>query len=233
MRTMHDLPDLSKAAALPPLRPLAIALPTLCQIAATVGGRPAEYGGMLGAGGDDVVRHFAFDRGAARDGAAYSPDTVSLSRLFREHWKPRGIRIVGFVHSHPPGVRRPSGADEEYAARLLDWQPGLDRLLMPIVMAEPDGGVFEFLPYVAMRAGPRARVAAVALDCVGLKQVLPMPEPVRSRRRLRWWILAAAALAAAGVVATVPWTDPAAPRAGLPSPLPEALAPTGDADTIP
>lgn len=158
------------SSAASPCRPLSIAVPTLCQIAATIGGRPAEFGGMLGASDDDVVRHYVFDTGARRDEAAYSPDTRTLSRLYREQWRPRGIRIVGFVHSHPPACRQPSWADAEYAARLLQWQPGLDRLSMPIVIAEPDSGRFEFLPFVAVRKGATARVLAVDLHCVGADQ---------------------------------------------------------------
>ncbi|UYN93730.1 MAG: Mov34/MPN/PAD-1 family protein [Enhydrobacter sp.] len=185
------------------LRPLEIETDALCQIAATVGGRRAEFGGMLGAGDDGVVRHFAFDRGARRDGKTYAPDTRALSRLYREDWKPRGIRIVGFVHSHPPGTRQPSWADAEYAARLLDWQPDLDRLLMPIVMAEPDTGRFEFLPYVALRNGATARIAPVGLRCTEAcaapaEAVATSGTPVRPRWRWR----TAAALAAVAFVAT-------------------------------
>ncbi|UYN93750.1 MAG: hypothetical protein KIT25_17055 [Enhydrobacter sp.] len=64
---------------------------------------------------------------------------------------------------------------------------------MPIVMAELDGGRFEFLPYVALRSGRLARVAAVPLHCVAPMTKAPaMVAP----RRTRSWVAAAAAAAA-------------------------------------
>ncbi|TAJ42773.1 MAG: hypothetical protein EPO55_00665 [Reyranella sp.] len=149
-----------------PVQPMRIAVSTLCQIAATIGSRPAEYGGMLGSGPDGVVRHFVFDRGAERGRLAYTPDARLLNRIYREEWKPRGIRLAGFVHSHPPGVPNPSCADAGAAALILEAFPDLDRLLLPIVLTEPDTGSFEFRPHVALRDGHPVRLAAVDLACV-------------------------------------------------------------------
>lgn len=116
----------------------------------TVGERPAEAGGALGGSREDgVVRAFHFDRDARRSRITYSPDTAALARLFHDEWNPRGIRMLGFVHSHPPGIGHPSGGDLVYARRILAANSGLRRLLLPIVVSAADTGGFELLPYAA------------------------------------------------------------------------------------
>lgn len=135
------------------------------QILETIGRRPAEQGGALGGTRRPCqVEHFRFDGSARTSGATYSPDHVLLNRLFATSWNPRDIRLLGFVHSHPGGFGRPSGGDLEYAERILGHMDDLERLLLPIVITEPDAGHFEMRSYAAVRAGRRVRT--VELDVV-------------------------------------------------------------------
>ncbi|MCX6924340.1 MAG: ThiF family adenylyltransferase [Verrucomicrobia bacterium] len=57
---------------------------------------------------------------------------------------------MGFVHSHPPGFRRLSGPDEDYATKILAAFKSLDRLCLPLAMTIPDCGQFDLLPFVAI-----------------------------------------------------------------------------------
>ena len=137
----------------------------MMQIELSIGDLSAEHGGVLGGShAEGVVRAFHFDRSARRTGATYSPDTRSLRQLFAENWNPCGINMLGFVHSHPPGVSRPSGGDLIYAERILAANPFLTRLILPIIITTVDTGTFELLPYAAVRdRNGSVRVAPLTL----------------------------------------------------------------------
>jgi hypothetical protein len=103
------------------------------EIRKTIGGKPAEQGGVLGGSRKDgVVRHFYFDETAARTGTTYSPDNITINKLLRDEWNPTEINLLGFVHSHR-GLRQPSRGDLDYARKILAAIPELKRLYLPIV----------------------------------------------------------------------------------------------------
>jgi proteasome lid subunit RPN8/RPN11 len=159
---------------------LAITASVLEEIRQTVGSQHAEQGGVLGGNrADGVVRHFHFDRFARRTGANYSPDHELLNRLFAEQWNPAGINFLGFVHSHPAGLRRLSRGDLEYARRILGCIPDLHRLLLPLVMTEPDTGSFELIPYGVVRDGNGLRVERMELEVLAAEQ--PTAEAAKAR----------------------------------------------------
>jgi hypothetical protein len=162
-------------------RRLVIARSVLGQIRATVGGLPAEHGGPLGGSrADGVVRAFHFDDTARQSGAAYSPDHERLNRLFAREWNPAGVNFLGFVHSHPPRLRRLSRGDLEYAERILDAIPELDRLLLPLVQTEPDTGRFELIPYAVVRDRDGLRVERLDLEVLDDDQdEATVPAPTR------------------------------------------------------
>jgi hypothetical protein len=142
-------------------------------IRATVGALPAETGGMLG--GDPntgIVTHFHFDATASHTRASYSPDHGELTRVLEEHWNPLGVRLLGFVHSHPRSYRMPSYGDEVYATRILRAIPDLRRLLLPVVISEHGGGQFELLPYAARRTAAGVTVQTIPLRVEGIEQPL-------------------------------------------------------------
>lgn len=122
------------------------------QIRRTVGRRPAETGGMLGGNRENgIITQYCFDTSAKRSGATYSPDHTQLTSLLREQWNPRGVKLMGFVHSHPSGCRQPSYGDRIYAKDILDANEAIDVLFLPIVMSSRNGGQFELLPFYAKR----------------------------------------------------------------------------------
>ena len=86
--------------------------------------------------------------------------------MFREEWNPFGINLLGFVHSHPPGVWRPSGGDIYYAQDILKAIPDLPYLLLPIVKTKPDTGAFDIFPYAAVRDGNEIRIVNLKLEKV-------------------------------------------------------------------
>jgi proteasome lid subunit RPN8/RPN11 len=144
------------------------------QIARTVGRKRAEQGGALGWREDErVVRYFQFDDTAARTGATYSPDSATLNAMFQNDWNPRGIRLAGFVHSHPPGLTRPSSGDLAYAKRILAAIPDLPYLLLPIAQTVPDTGEFRLVPFVVVRDGDAVSARQVELNVLDGLVTLP------------------------------------------------------------
>jgi proteasome lid subunit RPN8/RPN11 len=135
------------------------------QIAQTVGSLKAEEGGALGwRENEDVVRYFRFDGTARSTGATYSPDYDTLNKMFRQHWNPDGIRLAGFVHSHPPGCAHPSAGDLLYAERILAAIADMPYLVLPIVQTAPDTGKFTLVPFVVVREDGTVRAQRVNLE---------------------------------------------------------------------
>lgn len=135
------------------------------QIKATVGSKPAETGGPLGGSRKGfLVEHFYFDYSSTRSAATYSPDDAELNRIFKNDWNPRGLYLLGFVHSHPAGICRPSGGDIHYARQILQAIPELDYLLLPIVQSEADTGHFNIHPYAAVRGGRDIAIVPLTLE---------------------------------------------------------------------
>lgn len=136
-------------------------------IRCTIGTHRAEQGGALGGNrATGEVTHFHFDESAHRTGATYSPDVVVLNRLLAEGWNPAGVKLMGFVHSHPPLFCRPSGGDVVYARAILEANLEMDRLLLPIVMTEPDTGRFELFMFAAHRGRDNILIEPVELIIV-------------------------------------------------------------------
>jgi proteasome lid subunit RPN8/RPN11 len=143
-----------------------ITLAVLEQIRRTVGRLAPEHGGVLGGDPDSgVVTEFYFDRSARRSTVTYSPDDQLLNRLFKREWNPRGIRVMGFVHSHP-GLRQPSAGDLSYSRRILDSIDDLDRLLIPIVISAADRGRFEIHPFAVTRNGESFDTVPLAMTII-------------------------------------------------------------------
>jgi proteasome lid subunit RPN8/RPN11 len=146
------------------------------EIRNSIGALRAEHGGALG--GDrtaGIITHFHFDNSARRTGVTYSPDHETLNRLFTESWNPTGVNLLGFVHSHPPGYRQPSGGDITYAERILKHIPELKRLYLPIVMTEPDTGKFELLAYCAVLEEDELQVERLPVEIVD-EEILRQPK---------------------------------------------------------
>lgn len=146
------------------------------QIVATVGRLRPETGMILGGDRvDGIVRHVFFDDAAQRTGTTYSPDVDRLNTLLGVSWNPAGIHLLGFVHSHPEGFATPSTGDVVYGERILDANPQLPRLLLPIV-TQVRSSIIHGFALERNRSGNRL----VALDLEVIKEVLAgseAPEP--------------------------------------------------------
>jgi len=115
----------------------------------TIGGLRAESGGAIGGNGDGTeITHFHFDESSRSSAVTYSPDHNLLNRLFKTEWNPAGIRLRGFIHSHPGYMNRPSYGDEVYAERILKAIDDIGSLWLPIVNSVPDTGGFTLTPWV-------------------------------------------------------------------------------------
>lgn len=147
-----------------------------------IGNRRPEQGGMLGGDRDEgVIRCFHFDDSARRTGGTYTPDHVFLNRLLDEDWNPKGIRLMGFVHSHPGYFRSLSSGDRDYARRILLAIKDLEELILPIVIPIPEErgfgrGEFELIPYVATLDNGILNIEQRQLEIVGATSaVFPVP----------------------------------------------------------
>lgn len=148
-------------------------------IQASVGSMAAESGGALGWQLDEeVVRVYVFDEASRNTAVTYSPDVGTLNEMLREDWNPRGIRLAGFVHSHPSGYLRPSPGDMHYAERILAANPDLPCLVLPIVATVPDTGEFRMIPFAVVRDGNSVRQYPLELD------ILDAPDAAFDRVRL-------------------------------------------------
>lgn len=142
---------------------------------------PPERGmALFGFLKDGIVRQVLLDDTARCTSASYTPDFERLNRLCTEMFTPAQLVPLGFAHSHPGASSRPSGGDLEYAARILEANPFLPRLLLPIVTL--DGG-FVFHTYVALRAAggvsiERAKLRLMREDLAPVE--LPMQPPVEA-----------------------------------------------------
>jgi len=146
-------------------------------VVTSIGQLPAETGAMLGADADGVIRHVRFDSTADTTGGTYTPDTDAMNRLLRDEWRPRGVELAGFVHSHPAGNTTPSAGDRAYASRILDAIPRIDRLFLPIVQTRPDTSRVVLHPFTAERSD-----AGVVVERAGLSV-----ERGRSTPRIDWF----------------------------------------------
>jgi hypothetical protein len=166
------------------------------QIRHTIGRLPAEQGGLLGGRLDDgIVRKFHFDDSARRSRATYTPDRETLNRVLSEDWNPSGIRLLGYVHSHPPGVRQPTGGDLTVARKQLQKSTEIDHLFIPIAFSSADTDKFEMLAYAAVRDGEDVRLEQLETVVVdetrepAIKETSPdpttaVPEPALSGSEL-------------------------------------------------
>lgn len=154
------------------------------QILAGIGSHQPERGMLLGGSrADGVIRHVLLDDQAERSSVTYAPDQPRINRTLHEWWNPSGISLLGFAHSHPAGLARPSRQDVEYAAAILAANRGLGRLLLPIVTVDPPA----IHPYVVARAGRGVQVRRTTMELADevLTPIQESRSPVPNPRRLR------------------------------------------------
>ena len=119
------------------------------QISATIGLYPPECGGVLGAGEDGVITEFFFDATGRSTPNGYAPDVKAINEMLTNDWMPRGILMVGIVHSHSNGNSVPSCGDVSYGVRILQALDTVDRFYLPIVTL--NNGEMQMNGYVVLR----------------------------------------------------------------------------------
>lgn len=126
---------------------ITISAAVLKEIDFTLGKKAPEQGGMLGGrrSGREIT-HFYFDHGGERTRATYSPDVSLMNAIMNEIWKPEGVEFLGFIHTHPGTLDRPSAGDLEYARTIVSHLK-LNELLLFIATTDP----FAIHPWVARR----------------------------------------------------------------------------------
>lgn len=109
------------------------------EICGTLSPLPPEHGGILGAGADGSISEFYFDRTGESTADSYTPDVEAINRVLVQDWLPRGVRMVGIVHSHRAGIPAPSCGDVAYGGRILAALEGVKRFYLPIAVLSPEG----------------------------------------------------------------------------------------------
>ena len=193
-----------------------------------VGSRPAESGGiLLGSRDDYKVRRFIFDLHGSCSSGGYDPDVAFINAVIKAAWEQDELALLGFVHSHPPGVTRLSGdfgnntGDLGYLNAIFAAMPGLKHFLVPLAFTEPDTGAFSLIPYIAKR-GEIENYYQAALVVDG--EIL-VPAPQRQRRSwLRRTVLGRA------LPRRTPPTRPPVPETAGPMPAMDPKRLTGAVD---
>lgn len=108
-------------------------------IVGTIGMRPPECGGVLGAREDGIVTEFYFDEHGKSTANGYAPDVSSINDMLARDWMPHGILMVGIVHSHSDMNDAPSCGDISYGIRILQALDTVNRFYIPIVTKSANG----------------------------------------------------------------------------------------------
>lgn len=103
------------------------------QILDTIGKYPPECGGVLGAREDGIITEFYFDDHGTSSVNGYAPNVQMINEMLSNDWMPRGVLMVGIVHSHSNGIAVPSCGDISYGIRILQALDTVDRFYLPIV----------------------------------------------------------------------------------------------------
>lgn len=103
------------------------------QILDTVGTRTPECGGVLGAYECGAVTEFYFDEFGTSKQNGYIPNVEMINEMLIHNWMPRGVLMVGIVHSHANGISVPSCGDISYGIKILQALDTVDKFYLPIV----------------------------------------------------------------------------------------------------
>jgi proteasome lid subunit RPN8/RPN11 len=131
------------------------------EIRVRIAEHPPERGGALyGPRHYPFVTHFEPDPDGLTSEVSYVPSTRLIENVPRVE-RETGLQFKGIVHSHPRGLTRPSGGDEQTVGSFFRLNPHFSQMALPIVQPLPPvqpgerGEGREFLHwYRAERAGP-------------------------------------------------------------------------------
>lgn len=122
----------------------------------TVGKHRPETGGMLACSSDlNKIDTWRFDQKSVNTSASYSYDVDEMSLQFKQ-WKDKGVRSVGFVHSHPATYKQPSYDDIATARALMKFFKN-DFFYLPIIISDKKG-FFTMYFFVVRQVGMHLNV---------------------------------------------------------------------------
>jgi proteasome lid subunit RPN8/RPN11 len=138
-----------------------------------IAAHPPERGGALyGPRHYPFVTHFEFDPDGLTSDVSYVPSTRLIENVPRVE-RETGLQFKGIVHSHPRGLTRPSGGDEQTVGSFFRLNPHIAQMALPIVQQLPPLQPGEHLDqrvflhwYRAERAGPAQAAALPAAPSV-------------------------------------------------------------------
>jgi len=142
------------------------------QVYEFIGRYPAERGIMIGRSSDGVIRYYEPDMTGDCNAVAYDPDIDHMNSIIKQ-WKAENIEFIGFIHSHPSGIRQPSSHDHWYAGEILACFKKLEKMWMPIAQTIPDTGKFELIPYAVFPSAhdrKNCKVVACPLKIIGVSK---------------------------------------------------------------
>jgi molybdopterin/thiamine biosynthesis adenylyltransferase/proteasome lid subunit RPN8/RPN11 len=147
-----------------------------------VAAHPPERGGaLLGPRSRPLVTRFVRDPGAAATGASWAPSRAldaAVKRLEQEE----GLELKGIVHSHPPGLARPSERDVCELAEGLRRNGHLACYLAPVITR---GGAPELAAHeLPLPSGKLSCFAAWRADEGGARVLPDRPRVLPLRRDL-------------------------------------------------
>lgn len=116
---------------------LSILSTVIKEIEDTLSNQEVESGGILGARlmqnvSNHIIEYY-FDRGGIGGNHSYTPNTTQINSILLNDWFPRGIIMVGIVHSHVNGILVPSCGDLAYAERILKQLKYVNTFHLPII----------------------------------------------------------------------------------------------------
>ncbi|MEM6719190.1 MAG: Mov34/MPN/PAD-1 family protein [Bacteroidota bacterium] len=122
------------------------------QMLTTVGSVAAEAGGLLfGTSNDYVVQEFVYDKDAVTSRSTYTFNAPYLNTMI-DKMRKKGLELIGFFHSHPPGATQLSSPDRMYFTSQFKNFPHLEFFVVPLMFPATDGK-YNFIPFIINKDG--------------------------------------------------------------------------------
>jgi len=101
-----------------------------------LGQNQTEHGGILGARPGEAISEFYFDYSGKSTKDSYTPDCDRINDILENEWFPKGVYMVGLIHSHDASCIFPSCGDLLYAERIYRSLDIDDDFYIPIFNIE-------------------------------------------------------------------------------------------------
>lgn len=122
------------------------------QMLTTVGSVAAEAGGLLfGTSDNYIVQEFVYDKDAVTSKSTYTFNATYLNSMI-DKMQEKGLELIGFFHSHPPGATALSSPDRMYFSSQFKNFPHLDYFVVPLMFPATDG-TYDFIPFTINKEG--------------------------------------------------------------------------------